>query len=55
MDELDEFFEYDVSMGSDVVICPKCGEEIPCSVYVDDTVECPKCGTIIHIEEEPEE
>jgi endogenous inhibitor of DNA gyrase (YacG/DUF329 family) len=45
MDDLfDEFMEYDFTMGSDVVKCPHCGADVPCSLFFDDEVECPKCG-----------
>ena len=52
MDDLfDEFLEYDFTMGADVVICPYCGEEVPCSLFFDDEVECPKCGRKFRKEE----
>lgn len=44
IDLLDEFFEFDVTMGADVVKCPHCCADVPCSLILDDEVECPKCG-----------
>lgn len=43
-DPLDEFMEYDFTMGADVVKCPHCGADVPCSLFFDNEVECPKCG-----------
>ena len=43
-DPLDEFIEYDATMGSDVVKCPYCGASISKSLLFDDEVECPECG-----------
>lgn len=43
-DGLDDFIEFDATMGSDVVQCPKCGETISSSLLFDDEIECPKCG-----------
>jgi len=43
-DSFDEFFEFDVNMGSDVVKCPHCGAAVSCSLFLDDEVECPECG-----------
>lgn len=43
-DPLDDFLEYDLIFGVDVVKCPKCGEEISSSLLLDDEIECPKCG-----------
>lgn len=40
----DEFMEYDFTMGADVVKCPHCGADVPCSLFFDNEVECPKCG-----------
>lgn len=31
-------------MDSDIVICPYCGAEVPCSSFFNDKVECPECG-----------
>jgi len=48
MDDLfDEFLEFDVSMGADVVKCPHCGSEVSCSLFLDDEIECPDCGKIL--------
>ena len=41
---LDEFAEYDASMGSNIVKCPYCGASIPGSSLLDDEIECPECG-----------
>ena len=46
-DLFDEFFDFDVSMGADVVKCPHCGSEVSCSLLLDDEVECPDCGKTI--------
>ena len=43
-DELDEFFEYDATMGADVVKCPYCGADVASSLFFDDEAECPECG-----------
>ena len=43
-DDLDDFFEYDATMGADVVKCPHCGADVPSSLLFDDEVECPECG-----------
>ena len=42
-DLFNEFMEYD-SMGADVVKCPHCGADVPCSLFFDDEAECPECG-----------
>jgi len=42
-DLLDEFFEFDATMGADVVTCPHCGADIPSSLLLDDEIECPEC------------
>ncbi|MBU0768066.1 MAG: hypothetical protein KJ687_03090 [Proteobacteria bacterium] len=45
MDDLfDEFLGYDFAMGADMVKCPHCGADVPCSLFFDDEVDCPKCG-----------
>lgn len=39
MDDLfDEFLEYDFCMGTDVIKCPHCGKDVPCSLFFDDDV-----------------
>lgn len=39
MDDLfDEFMEYDFTMGADVVKCPHCGADVPCSLFFDNEV-----------------
>ncbi len=43
-DLFDEFLEYDLAMGADVVKCPHCETEVQCSLFIDNEVECPKCG-----------
>lgn len=44
MDLFNEFIEFDVIMGSDVVKCPNCGASVARSLILDDEVECPECG-----------
>ena len=51
MDDLDDFIEFDLAMGADVVKCPHCGASVPCSLLFDDEVVCPKCGKKIKKEE----
>ncbi len=43
-DDLEDFFEYDSTMGADVVRRPHCGADVPCSLFFDNEVECPECG-----------
>jgi len=43
-DLFDEFMGYDFTMGADVVKCPHCGVDVPCSLFFDNEVECPECG-----------
>jgi DNA-directed RNA polymerase subunit RPC12/RpoP len=43
-DDLDDFLEYDATLGSDVAECPKCGKKIGVSLVCDSTIECPDCG-----------
>jgi len=43
-DLFDEFLGYDFVMGADVVKCPYCGADVPCSLFFDDEATCPKCG-----------
>jgi DNA-directed RNA polymerase subunit RPC12/RpoP len=43
-DDLDDFAEFNFTMGADVITCPYCGADVPCSLFFDDEVECPKCG-----------
>jgi uncharacterized Zn-finger protein len=45
-DFLDEFMEYDFSMGADVVKCPYCEADVKCSLFIDNEVECPGCGKV---------
>ena len=42
-----EFFDYDLVIGSDMVKCPYCETDVPCSLFFDDKVTCPKCGKVI--------
>lgn len=49
-DELDDFVEFDATMGSDAIECPHCGALVPRSLFTDDVVECPKCGELIEEE-----
>jgi uncharacterized Zn-finger protein len=44
MDDLNNFLEFDFTMGADVIKCPYCGTDVPASLFFDDEVECPKCG-----------
>ena len=46
MDDLfDEFLGYDFVMGADVIKCPHCGKDVPCSLFFsDDKTDCPECG-----------
>jgi len=32
-DLFDEFIGYDFTMGADVVKCPHCGADVPCSLF----------------------
>ena len=43
-DSLDEFMEFDLTMGADTVKCPHCRADVSCSLFLDDEVECPECG-----------
>jgi DNA-directed RNA polymerase subunit RPC12/RpoP len=43
-DPLAEFFEFDATMGADVVKCPHCGADVPSSLLVDGEIKCPQCG-----------
>ncbi len=43
-DPLDEFVEFDATMGSDVVKCQHCGALVAKSLIFDDEVTCPECG-----------
>jgi DNA-directed RNA polymerase subunit RPC12/RpoP len=43
-DPFHDFIEFDLTMGADVVKCPHCGADVPCSLLVDDEVVCPQCG-----------
>ena len=43
-DLFDEFLEYDFTMSADVVKCPHCDEDVPCSLFFYNEVECPECG-----------
>ncbi len=42
-DLLDEFFEFDATMGADVKKCPHCGADVSSSLLLDKEVECPEC------------
>lgn len=44
MDPLDEFFEFDATIGADVTKCSHCGANVSSSLLLDDMIECPKCG-----------
>jgi len=43
-DPLDEFMEYDFTMGEDAVKCPHCGVDVSNSLFFDNEVKCPECG-----------
>ena len=43
-DSLDDFMEFDFAVGADIVKCPQCGADVPCSLLFEDEVECSKCG-----------
>jgi len=43
IDPLDEFLEFDATIGAEVVTCPHCGADVPCSLFLDNEVECPHC------------
>jgi len=44
-DLFDEFLGYDFAVGADVVQCPHCGADVPCSLFFDDDeIEYPECG-----------
>jgi DNA-directed RNA polymerase subunit RPC12/RpoP len=43
-DPLDDFIEFDLTMGADVVKCLHCGANVPCGLLIDDEVVCPECG-----------
>ena len=43
-DPLDEFLEYDLAMGADIMKCPHCGTDVPCSLFFDNETVCLKCG-----------
>lgn len=45
-DELDDFVEFDATIGPNVVTCKKCGKDISSSSLLDDEIECPSCGNI---------
>lgn len=46
-DLFDEFIEYDIMMGADVIICPHCSAEVLGSLFFDDQAQCPKCGKLV--------
>lgn len=39
-----EFLGYDFIMGSDMVKCLHCGQDVPCRLIFDNEIECPECG-----------
>ena len=56
MDDLfEEFLGYDFAMGADMVKCPHCGADVPCSLFFEDEVECPECGQSFKIDDRDEE
>lgn len=46
-DDLDDFVEFDATMGADAVQCPHCGRTVSKSILFDDDVDCPGCGLTI--------
>ena len=46
-DPLDDFVEFDATMGVDAVKCPHCGSSVSKSLLFDDEVECPECSEMI--------
>jgi DNA-directed RNA polymerase subunit RPC12/RpoP len=47
-DPLDDFIEFDATMGSDLAKCPNCGAKIPRSIIFDDKVKCPDCDNVFN-------
>ncbi|MCD6134682.1 MAG: hypothetical protein J7J25_04150 [Candidatus Omnitrophica bacterium] len=45
-DLFDEFLEYDLSLGADMVKCPYCGAQVNCSLLADEEIHCPVCGRV---------
>lgn len=43
-DLFNQFLEYDFTMGADVVKCPHCGVDVPCSLFFNNEAECSECG-----------
>jgi len=37
-DLFDEFLGFDFIMGADMVKCPHCGTDVPCSLFFEDKV-----------------
>jgi DNA-directed RNA polymerase subunit RPC12/RpoP len=50
-DPLDEFIEFDATMGSDVAKCPHCGAKISRSILFDDKVKCTDCDEVFDPDE----
>jgi len=46
-DPLDDFIEFDATLGADAVKCPHCGAIVSKSMLSDNDVECPECGKTI--------
>ncbi len=46
-DFLDDFIEFDATIGADVVKCPNCHASVSKSLIFDNEVECPECGKVI--------
>ncbi len=49
-DLFNDFLEFDFIAGSDMVKCPHCGADVPCSLFFDDKVKCPECGKVFEKE-----
>lgn len=50
-DPLDEFIEFDATMGSDVAKCPNCGAKISRSILFDGKVKCSACDEVFDPDE----
>jgi endogenous inhibitor of DNA gyrase (YacG/DUF329 family) len=46
-DLIDDFFEFDMTVGADLVKCPHCGSQVSRSLLLGEDVKCPECGELI--------